>query len=170
MSRTVEPNQDAAVDGGLGMSNAPAIKALLPWYGSNRLNAKRVGLELRGCAWVGVPFAGSMSELLHIDARTILVADLHRHLINLARVVSHPVQGPMLYRLARRLLFHPDQLKEAQAVCAELEAFSPDWGDTDRIPDVDWALAYFVVCWMGRSAVAGTKGEFRGGIATRWDA
>jgi len=37
------------------------VKALMPWFGSNRLLAHRVGELLEGCSWVGVPFAGSMA-------------------------------------------------------------------------------------------------------------
>jgi hypothetical protein len=35
--------------------------------------APLVGRELAGCKWVGVPFAGGMSEIAEIDARSIAV-------------------------------------------------------------------------------------------------
>lgn len=46
------------------------ITTLVPWYGSNRTLAENVGAALKGCSWVGVPFAGGMCELGHIEART----------------------------------------------------------------------------------------------------
>ena len=47
-------------------------KALAGWFGGARLIAEHVGEALRGCKWVGVPFAGGMSELLHIQASGML--------------------------------------------------------------------------------------------------
>lgn len=142
-----------------------SVSSLAPWYGSNRMLAKHVGEKLRGCGWVGVPCGGGLSELQHIQARTVVVGDLHRHIINLARVAADPVLSPQLYRHLRDLLFHPDTLSAAQQACVAIEA----------IPCVDpdplsWAINYFVCCWMSRSGTAGTKSEFKSGIATRWNA
>jgi len=66
------------------------ITALAPWFGSNRTLAENVGTALAGCQWVGVPFAGGMCELLQIKARSLLVSDLHRHVLNLAAVAADP--------------------------------------------------------------------------------
>lgn len=66
----------------------PKVTALAPWFGSNRTLAPQVGELLNGCRWVGVPFAGSMTELIYIDAPTLVVSDLHRHVINLATVAA----------------------------------------------------------------------------------
>lgn len=38
------------------------VRAIAPWFGSNRMGAAAVGRLLEGCRWVGIPFAGSMSE------------------------------------------------------------------------------------------------------------
>lgn len=95
--------------------------AIANWYGSNRMLAAHVGAELAGCAWVGVVFGGGMCEVPHIAARSILVNDKHRHVINLARVAKHKTQGPKLYRALRRFAFHPDELADAQARCLERE-------------------------------------------------
>jgi len=143
---------------------APAVGAIAPWFGSNRLLAPAVGQELAGCGWVGVPFAGGMSELAHIKASTLVVNDLHRAVVNLATVAAHAVLGPRLYRRLRRLPFHPDILKQAQLRCRAWQAAQPE------SPDLDWALDYFVACWMGRSAKSGTLDEFNGGLAIRWNA
>src|SRR5687767_7607129 len=86
--------------------------ALAPWFGSARMIAPLIAKELRGCKWVGVPFAGGMSELAHIKASTIVVSDLHRHVINLARVVAE--RRELLQSQLVALTFHPDELRDAQ--------------------------------------------------------
>lgn len=146
------------------------IGALAPWYGSNRLLAHHVGEKLKGLEWVGIPFGGGMCEVPCIDARTIVVGDLHRHIINLANVVADRSYGPQLYRRLNRLAFHPDVLAQAQAKCAEIERMG--WMPNGPLCflDLKWAEDYFVCCWMGRSCSPGTGKEFEGGIATRWSA
>jgi len=123
-----------------------------------------VGEELSGCRWVGVPFAGGMSELAHIDAAVVMVNDLHRAVVNLAMVAADPTLGPRLYRRLRRLPFHDELLARAQAACRAREGGEP------AIPDLDWAADYYVACWMGRSAKGGTTDEFNGRSAKRWNA
>lgn len=145
------------------MSTQPKITAIAPWFGSNRMLAHTVGEELRGCNWVGVPFAGGMSELLHIKASTIVVNDIHRDIINLAQIIAIPVARDWLQREASAMLFHPDILSTAQRLCKE--APPPlEYADCVR------ALWYFVACWMNRSAKAGTDGEFTGSLPIRWNA
>jgi len=161
------------------------VSAVAPWFGSNRMLADYVGRELAGCNWVGVVFAGGMSELAKIDARTLQVNDLHEHVIELARVMSDHLLGPMLYRALRRIPFHPTALKTAQAACLDIElcqelaisradreqgvrlsALIPV-GDRARL---ERAINYFVAAWMPRHSTSGTKGEFSVGISTRWSA
>lgn len=139
------------------------VTALVPWFGSNRLLAANVGAAVAGCRWVGVPFAGGMCELLNIDANILLVNDLHRHVINLARVVAHDESRRTLIRRLRRKLFHPDELAAAQEMCRP-------GTHTIAWPNIDLAEAYFVCSWMNRSGKAGTKGEFTGNVALRWKA
>jgi hypothetical protein len=107
-----------------------------------------------------------MPELLHIKAPTIVVGDVHRHVINLARVASHPGYGRWLIRELRRVLFHPDTLRAAQRDCAENIGLLK--GDSPLHPGL--ARSYFIAVWMGRSAMAGTKKEFRGKLPVRWTA
>ena len=140
------------------------VKTLVPWFGSNRTLAHTVGEALVGCNWVGVPFAGGMSELLYITARTVVVNDLHRHVINLAKVLAHPTTGPPMYRRLRRLAFHPEQHHESQQWCKQ----HPD--RPHLVPDPEAAFHYFVTSWMGRSAKMGTGHEFNGGPPVRWGA
>lgn len=103
-----------------------------------------------------------MTEIPAIGARTLLVNDLHRHVINLARVVRDDTLRPRLIRGLRRKLFHPDELSAAQALCREAEP--------GEAPDLALAEAYFVCSWMGRSSKAGIDDEFNGGPALRWNA
>jgi len=138
------------------------ITALAGWLGSNRMLASHVGEALQGCYWVGIPFAGSMSEVPHIKASSILVNDLHRHIINLARVARDNDLRAKLIRQARRNSFHPDELAAAQVFCkANQPATTPDLAAAER---------YFVCCWMGRASKAGTDDEFNGRTSTRWSA
>lgn len=148
------------------------ITAIAPWYGSNRMLAAHVGKLLKGCEWVGVPFCGGMSELAHIDARTLLVSDLHRHVINLARVVANTAARAELIARLEATPFHPDALRFAQEACGRLEPLVPEqlppsWACA---PDVGMAAHYFVCSWMARNGTAGTAREFDAGIATRWNA
>lgn len=139
------------------------IKALAPWFGGSRFLAPEVGKLLAGCRWVGVPFAGGMPELRHIDAPTIVVSDVHRHIINLAWCLADPRIGPILYRQLRRLPFHPEVLSDAQEW---LKIQEPP----GRMPDREAAFRYFVAVWMGRSGKAGGVDEFNGGLPVRWNA
>ena len=136
------------------------VTALAQWYGGNRTLAPTFGAALDGCNWVGVPFAGGMAELPHIKARTLLVNDLHRHVINLARVVASD-QLPALLCNLRNAPFHPDVLAKCQAICRDTQS-----GDA---PDFDLARAYFVCSWMGRAGKSGIDDEFNGRPAVRWN-
>lgn len=153
---------------------APPITALAPWFGSNRTLAENVGRALAGCRWVGVGFAGGMSELLHIGARVVVVNDLHAHVLNLAGVVADDLFRKELIERIERVPYHPDALAAAQARCREREESAGEswfgWSDGTALPDVAWALDYFVCAWMSRNGCAGTKDEFEATYSMRWDA
>jgi DNA adenine methylase len=140
-----------------------AITCLASWYGSNRMLAQHAGRLLKGCSWVGLPFAGGMSELAHITARTVVVSDLHRHVINLAMCVAHSEKKARMVEFLDGLPFHPDTLAAAQTHCREREE-SPAAGDWV------WAANYFVCVWMARNGTAGTDTEFDAGLSVRWNA
>lgn len=137
-----------------------AVRAMASWFGANRMNAPAVGQELRGCKWVGVPFAGSMAELSEIGASSIVVSDLHRHVVNLASVVA--TQRREMVDVLRRLPFHPDVLAAAKEFCKANEP--------NGLNDIAAATQYFICVWMGRSHRAGTVEEFNGGLSRRWNA
>lgn len=138
------------------------VTAMAPWYGSNRMLGEHVGRALAGCQWVGLPFAGGMAEVPHIKARTLVINDKHRDIINLAQCVAVEEGCAWLVREAGKLLFHPDTLTTAQLECKK------PWGAETF--DAGRALWYFVCVWMGRSGKAGTNGELNGGLALRWNA
>lgn len=130
------------------------------------MNAHRVGDLLAGMEWVGVVFAGGMSELAHISCRSIVVNDLHKHVINLAMAVARWREG--LVSMLDDLPFHPDALAGAQEMCMAIENNrAPIVNDHDKI---HWAAAFFICSWMGRSGLSGSVGEFKGNLSTRWNA
>ncbi len=154
--------------------NRPAYSCVAPWFGSNRTLAANVGAALAGCRWVGVGFAGGMCELLHLTASTVVVNDLHAHVLNLAAVLADYTNCFTLMQELNALPHHPDVLSAAQERCRAREAAAGDewFGGSDRVtnPDLEWARDYFVCAWMSRSGSAGTRGEFTAPHSVRWDA
>lgn len=142
------------------------IKSVIPIFGGNRYLAPEVGRLLDGCEWVGIPFCGSLAELLYISAREVNANDLHKHIINLVRTMADPMLGPALYRRLRRRSFHPCELIQAQRYCLEIESDPVEW---DGRPNLVWAEHYFICAWMARSGAAGTKGEFKAQQSIRWN-
>lgn len=157
---TLSPIED---DGETKM-NIPTVSCLSPWFGSNRMLGPEVGKALAGCEWVGIPFCGGMSEVPHITARALLVNDLHRDIINLARITADDDSRAKLIKDADsdNFIFHPDNLRMAQELCKKTEPLDS--------PHYTRALLYFVACWMGRSGKSGTDSEFDGGFAMRFTA
>lgn len=163
------------------MAEAMKIKAVAGWYGGNRTLAARVGDELGQLDWCGVPFCGGCPELPLIRCRGGVASDLHRHVVNLCRVIADDATAAQLVDLVRSRLFHPDELCDAQRRCEaieesldEVEPDSPLWvRRLDRLDGiyadkVRWAADYFVCCWMGRGGMAGKFGEFRQSLALRF--
>lgn len=155
-----------------------AITRLVPIFGANAAHAELPARMLAGSKWVYIPFAGSFCEVPHFDGSVqVMLSDVNDELITLARIVAYEGAKD---ELARRLvvkLFHPAELEEARAVIRAAresrKAAAPVLFGAPRIAgpgDLDIATAYFVVAWMGRSAVAGTRGEETVGLALRYDA
>jgi hypothetical protein len=159
----------------------PKVTALNQWYGSARMAApEEIGRELDGCSHVTIPCGGGLCEVPFITARSLLIGDLHRHMINLARVVKTPNLQPALFRALKRTLFHPDELKDAQGRCRRREELFDDpdslYAETGRDerfeegPNLEWAIDYFVCSWMGQGGRAGTRKEFEGSFSFRRNA
>jgi DNA adenine methylase len=157
------------------MTAAPAmtVARLMPWFGANTSLAGVFARQLGKVRWCAVPFAGGMAELPWIDTVAGVAGDLHRHIINLARVVSDPRCKAILVEHLDSLLFHPDILRAAQLRNQRREEsfsrglFSPTTG-MDTEPDAQWAADYFICGWMGRGGHAGKKTEFGHGLALRY--
>jgi site-specific DNA-adenine methylase len=114
-----------------------------------------------------------MSEVPYIKARTIVLNDVHRHIINAAYIAAHPQLGPKMYRRLRRLPFDQELLDQSRQHCILRERSATDADPSSDLPEderLQWACAYFSTCWMGRSAKAGTTDEFKGGLPLRWNA
>lgn len=154
------------------MTTVPTTSAIAPWFGSNRTLAATVGRQLGKCAWVGIPFAGGCCEVPHIKTRAGVVNDKHRHLINLARVVADPTLWRAMVDRLDSTLFHSDEYEAAQVRCRDRETPVAGGlfggGAMADGPDLEWAIDYFVLCWMGPSARAGTSTEFSGYFSVRW--
>lgn len=135
--------------------------------------AESAGRELGKLAWCGVPFCGGCPELRHIRTRSGLASDLHRHLINLARVVRDADLKQELIDRLDRMLFHPDELRGAQWRCIGREeaVFGNLFTEPIEVTldgDVGWAADYFACAWMGRGGHAGKQSEFTQGLAVRY--
>lgn len=145
------------------------VTALAPWYGSNRTLAPHAAALMAGAKWVGVPFAGGMAEVPHFaTATTVMVGDIHTHVMNLAMVVATPKGNKFIRERVAATPYHERVLAEAQTRCLARAAGRqrPD----AKNPDYAWALDYFLCAWMGRNGRAGTKGEFSSGMSFRWEA
>lgn len=165
-----------AADAGGEGNKVPKVGAIANWFGSNRMLAENVGRLLKGCSWVGVPFAGGMCELAHIDANVTLVSDLHRHVINLASVIADEGACEFLATKLNGTPFHPDTLSRCQRICRQIEEnteeYCPVIADASGFSEaaINWAYAYFVASWMSRAGTAGTENEFDGSMSIRWKA
>jgi DNA adenine methylase len=137
-------------------------RRFVQWFGANTEHAEEPGKLLEGCRFVGIPFAGGMSEVPFITAKQILVNDLHKHIINLCRVVKDDHMRKELIRQCDALPYHPDVL-ETYKRYAKTDFLSCN-------PYMTAAVSYFVCVWMGRGGKAGTKDELKGGLPIRWNA
>lgn len=138
------------------------ITAIAPWFGGKRNLAPEIVAELGQHRVYWEPFCGSMAILL-VKPPCVMetVNDLHRDLVNLARVIQHPTEGPQLYRRLRRTFMAEEMFNESGSVIR-----SADAGDE---PDPDRAFHYFVTAWLGRNGVAGT-GSYSAGFCVRYTA
>lgn len=120
--------------------------SLAPWYGAKRELAREIAAELGPHSAYWEPFCGSMSVLLAKPTCAMETAcDLHGDIINLARTIQCPVEGPRLYRRLRRVWMCEELYREAARVILSAE-FEPTPAR---------AFYYFTYSWIGMSGVAG---------------
>jgi len=128
------------------MADRASITAIAPWFGGKRNLAPAIVEELGPHRFYVEPFCGSMAVLIaKPEATTEIVCDLHGDLINLARVVQDPQDGPRLYRRLRRCWM--SEVEHGEATQRMAMPFQPG---------VDRAFDYFVFSWQGRNGVSGT--------------
>ncbi len=139
------------------------VRAIAPWFGGKRAMADDIVVELGLHRSYWEPFCGSMAVLLAKPPSSHEhVNDLHRDLVNLARVIQHPTEGPRLYRRLRRTLCCEELFQE----CLDKWRCGITSAD-DEDGRVELAFNYFVVSWMGRNGVSGTKRQ-NYQFAKRW--
>ncbi len=126
--------------------DAPAVTALVPWFGSKRTLAPTIVSELGQHRAYWEPFCGSMAVLLaKPPSASETVNDLNGDLVNLARVLKDPCEGPRLYRRLRRTLCCQEFVAEAR------QRLRTDVNPTDR------AYWFFLNSWLSMNGLAGSK-------------
>lgn len=125
------------------------------------MHADWPGELLERCSCVAVPFAGGMCEIPRMAARTVLVNDADRALINLAHVVRNSRRR--LVEMLDLTPFHAVELEASQNYCRHAEKETP-------LDSFAWAYHYFICSWMTRGGNGGTQSEFNSGLSMRYKA
>ncbi len=142
-----------------------SVTSIAPWVGGARINAERIGVEIGHQDLVVIPCCGGCSEVPHIDARQILINDVHDHVITLAVTVADDSGLERLQAAVENLLVHPGFLRRAtETIRAIEEDEARQWG-----VDPEWAAAYFAIVWLSRSS-AGSDTELTSGLSARYTA
>lgn len=145
--------------------DAPLITSLAPWFGGKRTLAPKIVALMRPhrCYWE--PFAGGVSIIFAKEPCPMeTINDLHGELVNLARVVQHPMLAAKLHKRLRRTMMHETlHVEAAERWKARGIQPAPD------VPDSDRAYDYFLCCWLGRNGVAGTQ-SYNQGFCVRYTA
>jgi DNA adenine methylase len=143
----------------LAIESEMKVTAIAPWFGGKRTLAPIIVQELGEHSAYWEPFCGGMSVLMaKTPCRMETVNDLHGDLINLARVIQHPVEGPSLYRRLRRALNSQELFADSRKHCNGCEEITE--------LDPDRAYHYFLTSWQGMNGVAGTS-RYNLGFARR---
>lgn len=102
------------------------------------------------------PFCGSCAVLLAKPACSFeIVNDLHGDITNVCWTIQHEWEGQHLYRQLRRTLYAEPTFAYAKSRLEQLPlAQSPAAVNEATAERAYW---YFVLCWMGRSGMIGTK-------------
>ncbi len=154
------------------MQSKMKVKAIAPWFGSKRTQAKRIVVELGNRPAYWEPFCGSCAVLFAKARSSIETAnDLHVDLVNLARVLASDECVTLYERLNRVLMCDAIFIEAKERYFARADE---PLGE----PDVDRAYWYMIVSWQGRNGVSGTRNynvdistrltSTGGSSATRW--
>jgi len=131
------------------MNKALKTKSALSYFGSDSEVAAKLAAMLDGCQHVTIPFAGGLSILPHLTARSVVANDLNYRAINFYRVASGVYGIGERQRLAdrcQRTLSHLAEMELARSIL-----------DHDHSRSVDRAWAFWATCWIGRKGLGGTS-------------
>jgi DNA adenine methylase len=135
-----------------GLGPSREIKALVPYFGCKRSSAEAIIQQLGPHRSYWEPFCGSAAVLLCKAAvQRETVNDLHRGLINLARVVQDDVKAVCLYDKLTRTLASEALYEDSCNICADYDIRNPDGP-----AHLDWAYHYLVSSWLSRNGFAGS--------------
>lgn len=134
-------------------------RSCLSYFGSDSEVAGLLAALINHCKHVTIPFAGGMSILPHLTARTVVANDLNNLAINFYQCLSG-MYGDQLISMCQNTLSHPQELEHAIAYLTKLE---------HHTKPVERAWAYWVVCWVGRKGAGGCK-KFPTKPSVRWTA
>jgi len=138
-------------------------KQLAPWFGGKATLAPKIVTQLGDHKVFIETFCGSMAVLFAKPrCRIEIVNDLHSDIINLSRIVQDNQLHKILVKRLEKTLYHEDAYREASSKIKE--TFIAKYQ-----PSIDRAYWYFVVSWMGRGGVAGSKGAESSGFRLVWD-
>lgn len=137
--------------------------SLAAWFGAKRTLAPRIIAALGPHRAYWEPFCGSMAVLLNKPAANMeTVNDLHRDLVNLARVVRDEDLSSRLHWRLRRTI--PAEALFRESVAAVRAGDAPPIAEP---PSVARAYHYFVSSWLGINGVSGTP-NYHTGFARRF--
>ena len=141
------------------------IKSIAPWFGGKRGMAQEIVCELGKHRAYFDPFCGSLPILLQKPISSHeTVNDLHGDLINLALVIQSDRATELYDRLMRALCV---ELLFDEAVSQISSPFEPELSVNPTDVHIERAYWYFIVSWIGRNGVAGTK-RINYQMAVRW--
>lgn len=148
------------------------VSAIVPYFGSKRTLAPRIVAEFGDHTQFFEVFCGSCAVLLaKPPARMEYVNDMNGELVNLIRVIQHPVLGPKLYRQCRRTIMCEQLFRDAANRWKERDTARRDRPapeqDQEQEPDLDAVVDYFYTSWVGRNGVVGTQ-SYNQGFAARY--
>ena len=135
-------------------------KSPLPWFGSDAGVAAELAELLDECKHVTIPFAGGLSILPHLKARSIVANDMHEAAINFYRVASGSSGDHMRKDLIERCkstLSHPVELDRAKSIVDELSRVTVLENGKYQYHRGSYAWAFWALCWIGRKGKGGTK-------------
>lgn len=127
----------------------PEIGAVVPYFGGKRNLAPEIVAEVGPHrSWWELCCGSLAVTLAKPKAAMETVVDKHGHVHNLVEVVKNPTLGPKLYRRLRREVMDDRLFADARATLSVIQP-----SDAPLLH----AHAYFVVSWMGRNGMAGTR-------------